>query len=226
MRTRFTAALLACCGITIPLFAQNKSSARLAESTAVLKAILDNERIPKSVVDKAVCVFVFPGVKKVGIGIGVTYGRGMITCRSGAQMSGKWSAPAMYTLDTGTLGVQLGSTSTDYVLLIMTQRGADKILSGKLKLGADASAVAGPSDAKASGFNDPNVDVLTYSQAKGLFAGAAFGSASMATDDDMNKELYGKPLNAIQIVRDGAAPVPAAGKELVNLLDKRSPKHL
>jgi lipid-binding SYLF domain-containing protein len=130
----------------------------------------------------------------------------------------------MYTLDTGSLGVQLGSTSTDYVLLIMTQRGADKVLSGKLKLGADASAVAGPNGAKAVGFNDPNVDVLTYSQAKGLFAGAALGSASMASDDDMNKELYGKPLNAAQIVRDGAAPVPAAGKNLVNFLDKRSPK--
>lgn len=130
----------------------------------------------------------------------------------------------MYTLDTGSLGVQLGSTSTDYVLLVMTERGANKVLSGKLKLGADASAVAGPSGAKASGFNDPNVDVLTYSQAKGLFAGASLGSASMATDDDMNKELYGKQLDATQIVRDGAAPVPAAGKDLVSFLDKLSPK--
>jgi len=130
----------------------------------------------------------------------------------------------MYTLDTGSLGLQLGSTSTDYVLLIMTQRGADKILSGKLKLGADASAVAGPDSAKAAGFNDPNVDVLMYSQAKGLFAGAAIGSASMATDDDMNKELYGKHLEAVQIVRDGAAPVPAAGQELVSYLDRVTAK--
>jgi lipid-binding SYLF domain-containing protein len=121
--------------------------------------------------------------------------------------------------------VQLGSTSTDYVLLVMTQRGADKVLSGKLKLGADASAVAGPSGAKAVGLNDPNVDVLTYSQAKGLFAGASLGSASLASDDDMNKELYGKPLNASQIVRDGVAPIPAAGRDLVNFLNKKSPKH-
>jgi lipid-binding SYLF domain-containing protein len=106
----------------------------------------------------------------------------------------------------------------------MTQRGADKVLSGKLKLGADASAVAGPTGAKAVGFNDPSVDVLTYSEAKGLFAGAAIGSASMATDSDMNKELYGKPLDAAQIVRDGVAPVPAAGKGLVSFLDKVSPK--
>jgi len=209
--------------ITLPLFAANKPSERLAESTAVLKTTIDKQDIPASIVDRAVCALVYPGVKKVGIGIGVTYGRGMITCRTGAQMNGKWSAPAMYTLDTGSLGAQLGSTSTDYVLLVMTQRGADKVLSGKLKLGADASAVAGPSGAKAVGLNDPNVDVLTYSQAKGLFAGAALGSASLASDDDMNKELYGKSLDATQIVKEGAAPVPTAGKALVAFLDKLSP---
>jgi SH3 domain-containing YSC84-like protein 1 len=209
---------------TPSLFAESKAAKRIAESTAVLKAILDKQEIPKSVVDKAVCVLVYPGVKKVGVGIGVTYGRGLITCRTGPSMKGKWSAPAMYTLDTGSLGVQLGSTATDYVLVVLTQRGAEKILSGKLKLGADASAVAGPTDAKAVGFNDPNVDVLAYSQAKGLFAGASLGSASMATDDDMNKELYGKPLNAAQIVRDGAAPVPHEGRDLVNFLDRVSPR--
>ncbi len=210
--------------VTAPsLLAESKASKRLAESTAVLKTILDKQQIPKYIVDKAECILVYPDVKKVGIGLGVTYGRGLITCRTGAQMNGKWSAPAMYTVDTGSLGVQLGSSSTDYVLLVMTQRGADKILSGKLKLGADASAVAGPTDAKAVGFNDPNVDVLAYSQAKGLFAGAALGSASMATDDDMNKELYGKPLSAVQIVRDGAVPVPAGGRDLVNFLDNMSP---
>jgi lipid-binding SYLF domain-containing protein len=132
----------------------------------------------------------------------------------------------MYTLDTGSLGLQLGTSSTDYVLLIMNERAADKVLSGKLKLGADASAVAGPSGAKAVGFNDPNVDVLTYSQAKGLFAGASLGSASMASDDDMNKELYGKALDATQIVHDGAAIATPAGKKLVEFLDKTSPKHI
>src|SRR5580698_589844 len=216
--------VLMCFAATVPLFAKGKASERVAESTSVLKTILDKQEIPIDVMDKAVCVLVYPNVRKVGIGIGVTYGRGLITCRTGAQMNGKWSAPAMYTLDTSSVGLQLGSSSTDYVLLVMTQRGADKVLSGKLKLGADASAVAGPTGAKANGFNDPNVDVLTYSQAKGLFAGVALGSASMATDSDMNKELYGKPLDASQIVRDGAAPVSAAGKGLVTFLDKVSPK--
>jgi lipid-binding SYLF domain-containing protein len=218
------ALIMICFAVASPLLAQNKASDRLTESTTVLKTILNKQSIPKSIIDKAVCVMVYPSVRKVGIGLGVTYGRGMIMCRTGADMNGKWSAPAMYTLDTGSLGLQLGSTSTDFVLLIMTARGADKILSGKLKLGADASAVAGPDGAKATGFNDPNVDVLSYSQAKGLFAGAALGSASMATDDDMNKELYGKPITATQIIRDGAAPVPAAGKDMVNFLDKLSPR--
>lgn len=211
---------------TLPLIAQEKSATRLAESTAVLKTIVNEQGIPKSLLGKAVCVLVYPSVKKVGVGIGVTYGRGVITCREGSEMNGMWSAPAMYTLDTGSLGAQLGSTSTDYVLLVMTQRGANKVLSGKLKLGADASAVAGPSGAKASTFNDPNVDILTYSQAKGLFAGAALGSASMASDDEMNKELYGKPIDATQIVRDGATSVPAPGKDLVAFLDRISPKHI
>ena len=210
---------------TFPLLAQDKSSQRLTESTAVLKTILTDQGIPKSLLNKAICVLVYPSVRKVGVGIGVTYGRGMITCRKGAEMNGKWSAPAMYTLDTGSLGVQLGSTSTDYVLLVLTQRGANKVLSGKLKLGADASAVAGPSGAKAVGFNDPNVDILTYSQAKGLFAGASLGSASMASDSDMNHELYGKPLDATQIVRGDAVPVPTAGKDLVSFLNTVSPRH-
>ena len=128
----------------------------------------------------------------------------------------------MYTLDTGSLGVQLGSTSTDYVLLVMNTRGADKVLSGKLKLGADANATAGPSSANAVGFNDPNVDILTYSQAKGLFAGVSLGSASMGTDNDANKELYGKDVDAMQIVRSGAAQPPAAGKGLVDELNRMS----
>jgi len=212
--------LLVCFAISLPLFAENKYSKRLAESTTVLTTILDKHEIPQDVLDKTVCVLVYPGVKKVAIGIGATYGRGVLSCRTGTEMTGKWSAPAMYTLDTGSLGVQLGSTSTDYVLLVMTTRGANKVLSGKLKLGADANATAGPSSANAVGFNDPNVDILTYSQSKGLFAGVSLGSASMGTDNDANKELYGKEIDAAQIVREGATTVPAAGKGLVDELNK------
>ena len=218
--------LLMCVAVSLPLFAQSKPAKRLADSTAVLQTILDKSEIPQNILDKAACVLIYPSVKKVGIGLGVSYGRGVLVCRTGAKMNGHWSAPAMYTLDTGSLGVQLGSTATDYVLLVMTERGADKVLSGKLKLGAGASAVAGPSGANAAGFNAPNVDILSYSQSKGLFAGASLGSASMGSDSDANKELYGKSVDATQIIRDGAVPVPPAGKALVNLLEKLTPKRM
>jgi lipid-binding SYLF domain-containing protein len=212
--------------LTLPAVAQNKIDDRLGNSAEVLKQILAKpDAIPKQYLDKARCVLVFPAVKKVGVGLGVTYGRGVIVCRSGTDMTGPWSAPAMYKLDVGSLGVQLGSSSTDYVLLVETKTGAEKILSGKLKLGANCSAVAGPSGAQAQGLNDPNVDVLTYSRAKGgLFAGAALGSASMDTDDDANKSLYGKDITATQIVREGAVTITPSGKSLDSVLNKASPK--
>lgn len=217
--------LLLCLAVSIPVLADNKVDKRLADSTTVLQTILDKHEIPANVMNKAVCVLIYPSVKKVGVGLGMSYGRGVLVCRSGADMSGKWSAPAMYTLDTGSLGAQLGGTATDYVLLIMNPQAAGKALEGKLKLGADASAVAGPSAASA-GTYDEKADLLTYSQAKGLFAGATLGTASMGSDNDANKALYGKDVTAAQIVRDGAVPVPAAGKALDALLDKSSPKHM
>src|SRR5271168_1905891 len=216
-------AVLLCLVVAVPAVAQ-KADKRLAESAAVLKTIADKKEISNTAWSRAKCVLVYPSVKKVGIGIGVSYGRGVLVCRTGANMDGKWGAPIMYTLDTGSLGAQLGSTSTDYVLLVITQRGADKVLSGKLKLGAGASAVAGPSGANAAAFNDPNVDILSYSQSKGLFAGAALGSASMASDDSMNKELYGKDIDAPQMVRDGSTPIPPAAQPLINELKRASPK--
>jgi lipid-binding SYLF domain-containing protein len=212
--------------VTLPAIAQNKIDNRLGDSAEVLKQLLaKHDEIPQAYLDKAVCVLVFPNVKKVGVGLGVTYGRGVILCRSGKDMSGPWSAPAMYKLDVGSLGVQLGSSSTDYVLLVETKTGAQKILSGKLKLGADATAVAGPTGAKAVGANDTNVDVLTYSRAKGgLFAGASLASASLDTDDDANKTVYGKDISATEIVRENAVTVTPAGKALEQTLTKASPK--
>jgi lipid-binding SYLF domain-containing protein len=218
-------AVFVCLAACVPVVAQ-KADQRLADSTAVLQTIMVKHEIPKDVLDKAVCVMVYPSVKKVGIGIGVGYGRGVLVCRTGANLHGKWGAPIMYTLDTHSIGAQLGSSATDYVLLVMTQRGADKVLSGKLKLGAGASAVAGPSGANASGFNDPNVDILSYAQSKGLFAGASLGTASMAADDDINKELYGKPIDAAQMVHDSETPIPDAAQPLVAVLQKASPRRM
>jgi SH3 domain-containing YSC84-like protein 1 len=216
-------AVLLCLAASIPAVAQ-KADKRLAESAAVLKTINTKSSIPDTAWGKTKCVLVYPSVRKVAVGIGGTYGRGVLACRSGAEFNGKWGAPIMYTLDVGSLGVQLGSSSTDYVLLVITDRGANKILSGKLKLGADASAVAGPSGANASGFNDPNIDILSYSQSKGLFAGASLGSASMASDTSVNTELYGKDIDAAQMVKDGTTPIPAAAQPLINELKKASPK--
>jgi lipid-binding SYLF domain-containing protein len=208
-------------------FAQNKIDDRVGESAEVLKQILAKpDEIPHTLLQKATCVLVFPAVKKVGVGIGVTYGRGVIVCRTGTDMKGHWSAPAMYKLDVGSLGVQLGSSATDYVLLVESKTGAMKILSGKLKLGADATAVAGPTGAKAVGANDVNTDILTYSRAKsGLFAGASLGSASMDTDDDANKTLYGKSITASEIVREGAVQATPSGKRLVAILQGAAPGH-
>jgi SH3 domain-containing YSC84-like protein 1 len=217
--------VLMCFACALPVVAQTKADDRLNESADVLKTITSKQEIPKSILDKARCVVVYPRVKKVGIGIGMSYGRGVVSCRQGNTMQGRWSAPAMYKLDTGSLGVQLGGSSTDFVILVMTQTGAEKLLSGKLKLGADASAVAGPSGAKAVGANDPNTDLLTYSQAKdGLFAGASLGSASLSTDDDANKMLYGHDITATQVVRDGATTTPASARAFMSALNAASPK--
>jgi SH3 domain-containing YSC84-like protein 1 len=213
--------------VTASATAQNKIDDRLGESAEVLRQMMAKasaDGVPKAVLNHAACVLVFPSVKKVGIGIGGTYGRGVLVCRTGTEMKGPWSAPAMYKLDVGSLGVQLGSSSTDYVLLLENKTTAMKILSGKLKLGADATAVAGPSGAKAVGANDTNLDVLTYSRAKGgLFAGASLGSASMETDDSANKTVYGKDISATEIVREGGVTVTPAGQAIVKILTQASP---
>jgi lipid-binding SYLF domain-containing protein len=211
--------------IALPSFAQNKIDNRLGDSAEVLSQFLSKgDAIPRQLLNRARCVLVFPNVKKVAVGVGGTYGRGVIVCRTGTNMTGPWSAPAMYKINVGSLGVQLGSSSTDYVLLVQTPLGAQKVLSGKLKLGADATAVAGPTGAKAVGANDTNIDVLTYSRAKGgLFAGASLASAGLDTDDDANKTVYGKPLTAVEIVREGQAQTTPAGQRLVNVLKEASP---
>jgi len=214
-----------CLCMTLSAIAQEKLDKRIADSTTVLTNIIDKPNgIPKSLLDKASCVLVYPSVKKVGVGLGVGYGRGVLVCRSGKTMDGNWGAPVMYTLDTSSLGAQLGSTSTDYVLLVMSQTGADKVLSGNIKLGSDATAAAGPAGAQASAFNDPKIDILTYSQTKGLFAGASLGNAAMGADNKADQQLYGKTVDAVEIIR-GDVPVPATGKSLVDMLNKVSPKH-
>lgn len=223
MNKAMIAIAIACLAVTFPMSAEKKDEERLADSAIVLRSVLAKD-LPVAILHKANCVLVFPNVKKVAIGIGGSYGRGALVCRNGATMKGSWGAPAMYSLDQGSIGVQLGSTSTDFVLVIMSVKGAEQILNGKTKLGSDAAAAAGPTGAEATSYNAEamKTDVLTYSRSKGLFAGVSLKGASMDTDDDANKELYGKEISAKQIVSGGSPIVPAA-RPLVDLLNKTSP---
>jgi lipid-binding SYLF domain-containing protein len=221
MKTKFVVVLLAL-AFALPSFAQKKEDERLANAATAMQTILSNG-LPKSILDQADCILIFPSVKKVAIGIGGSYGRGALLCRQGANMDGAWGAPAMYKLDQGSIGVQLGSTATDFVLVVMDKKGTQQILNGKTKLGGNAAAAAGPTGAQATGYNADamQTDVLTYSRSKGLFAGVSLEGATMDTDDDANKALYGKQISAKEIVSGGEAVVPAA-KALVDLLDQTS----
>jgi len=211
-----------CLAVASPMFAQKKEDERLSNSATVLREILVDKGLPTSILDQAHCIVVFPSVKKVAVGIGGSYGRGVLVCRNGGEMNGDWGAPAMYKLDSASIGVQLGSTATDFVLVVMNHKGAEQILNGKTKLRADAAAAAGPTGAQAVGYNaaSMHVDVLTYSRTKGLFAGVSLVGASMDSDDDANKAVYGQH-SAKDIVEGGQAAPPAA-RDLIDELDKIS----
>jgi SH3 domain-containing YSC84-like protein 1 len=217
--------LALCFVVASPLFAQKKEEERLSNAATAMQTILsENNGLPKSILDQADCVLIFPSVKKVAVGIGGSYGRGALICRKGEKMNGGWGAPAMYKLDQGSIGVQLGSTATDFVLVVMNSKGAQQILNGKTKLGADAAAAAGPTQANGYNADAMKVDVLTYSRSKGLFAGVSLEGASMDGDDDANKALYGKAISAKDIVGGGESAT-AAAKPLIDVLDKTSPTH-
>jgi lipid-binding SYLF domain-containing protein len=224
MKTKL-AILGLCLTIAFPLLAQKKEDQRLSDSATVMKELSQGDKgLPKSILNQAMCVLVFPSVKKVAVGIGGSYGRGVLVCRKGSKMDGEWGAPVMYALDQGSVGVQLGSTATDFVLVVMNDKGVDAILNGKTKLGSNAAAAAGPTGAQATSYNAANMksDVLTYSRSKGLFAGVSLEGASIDTDKDANKSLYGKEMGAKEIVTGGQT-APAAAEPLVSLLDSTSP---
>jgi lipid-binding SYLF domain-containing protein len=220
---RTMVSVVLCLAVASPLFAQKKEAERLSNSATVLQELLAGD-LPKSILDKADCVVIFPSVKKVAVGIGGSYGRGAMVCRSGDKMDGKWGAPAMYALDQGSLGIQLGSTATDFVMVVMNQKGAEQILNGKTKLGGNAAAAAGPTGAQATSYNAAamNVDVLTYTRSKGLFAGVSLQGASLEPDSNANKALYGKDISAKDIVEGGQTVIPAA-ESLVSALNQATP---
>src|SRR5947199_1888789 len=221
-------ALLLACAFLPPVFAANdeKEEDRIKESGQVLKeivAIPDN--IPQDLLDKAECVVVLPSVKKGAFGIGGSYGRGVMVCRNGQHYTGKWGAPALYALEGVSIGFQLGGQATDFVLLVMNQKGAQSLLYSKVKLGADASAAAGPKGRTAEGATDivMNAEILSYSRNKGLFAGVSLEGSTLRSDGSANEKLYGKKLSAKEIIREGRIGVPACAHELDSLLNTKSP---
>jgi SH3 domain-containing YSC84-like protein 1 len=211
-----------------PLLAQ-KEVDRLQNSATVLKEILGMpDSIPKDLLDRAECVIVIPSVKKFAVGVGGSYGRGVMTCRGGQAFDGPWGAPAMVILEGGSIGLQLGGQATDYVLLVMNDRGADSILSSKVKLGGDASAAAGPKGRTAGASTDiaMRAEILTYSRARGLFAGVSLEGSTLRQDSEGDQAVYGKKVEAREIVRGGGVTVPAGAQPLVDLLNQRSPQNL
>ena len=206
-----------------------KEVERLEQCGEVLKEILDiPDNLPTDLLNDAECVIVFPSVKKFAMGIGGSYGRGAIVCRSGAHFTGPWGPPAMFALEGANIGLQLGGQATDFVLLVMNPKGAESVLKSKVKLGGDASAAAGPKGRTAAAQTDIvlKAEILTYSRSRGLFAGISLEGSTLRQDNGANENLYGRKLTAQEIVRAHKVGTPTAGQKLVALLNKQSPKNL
>lgn len=208
---------------------KDKDEDRLRNCGEVIHEILNvPDDIPQDLLDKAECVIVMPSVLKGAFLVGGSYGRGAMSCRSGEHFDGPWGAPTMMALEGGSIGFQLGGEATDFVLLVMNARGASSILNSKVKLGADASAAAGPKGRSAEAATDATLraEVLTYSRARGLFAGISLEGSTLRPDADANQRVYGKKLEAKDIALHGVVPAPPSSKELVDVLNQHSPKNL
>jgi len=205
---------------------KGKQEERLQNAGAVMGEILNiPDNIPQDLLDKARCVVVIPSVLKAAFVVGGTYGRGTMVCRTGKTMRGAWGAPAMMVLEGGSLGFQLGGEATDFVLLVMGDRGASSLLHSKTKLGGDASVAAGPVGRTAEANTDAYMrsEILTYSRARGLFAGVSLEGASLREDNEGNEALYGRKISAAEIVQGPSPATPESAHKLVALLDKASP---
>src|SRR5580700_11994784 len=219
-------ALALVASLAVPLPADSKECDRVDNAGKVMKEIMDiPDDIPQTVIDKAYCVVVLPSVLKLAFVFGASYGRGVMTCRSGSDFRGPWGAPTMMALEGGSFGLQLGGQATDFVLLLMSPRSAENILTSKVKIGGDASAAAGPVGRTASAETDVTLraEILSYSRARGLFAGISLTGSTLRADNDANKNLYGKDLTAQQIVFQHAVAPPPAASLLLSVLNKKSP---
>lgn len=208
---------------------KSKDESRLENAGQALQEIMNiPDNIPQTILDKADCVIVIPSVLKAAFIVGGSYGRGAMTCRSGKDFRGPWGAPTMMALEGGSFGFQIGGQATDFVLLVMNQRGASAILSSKVKLGADAAAAAGPVGRNAQADTDVTLraEILTYSRSRGLFAGVSLEGSTLRPDDDANERIYGKPITAEDIALNSTVPIPASARLMISTLNQHSPKNL
>src|SRR5580700_2236178 len=206
----------------------NKEQKRLEECGTVMQEVLNiPDNIPHDLLEKAECVIVVPSVKKLAFGVGADYGRGAMVCRTGEHFRGPWGAPAMYALEGGSVGFQIGGEATDLILLVMNDSGMNSILSSKVKLGADASVAAGPLGRDASAATDAwmKAEILSYSRSRGVFAGVSLEGSTIRPDDDASADVYGRPMKASEIVRGEHVGVPDTGRHLVRVLDKNAPRN-
>jgi SH3 domain-containing YSC84-like protein 1 len=226
---RISSCLMALAMIAPPLVAQDKKEAeRLENCGEVIREIMDiPDDIPQDLIDKAECVIIYPSVLKAAFVVGGSYGRGAMTCRTGEHYTGPWSAPSMMALEGGSFGFQIGGQATDFVLLVMNPRGAHSILKSKVKLGADASVAAGPKGRTASADTDATMraEVLSYSRSRGLFAGISLEGSTVRPDNEANERVYGKKLDAEEIIFKGAVAVPPPAQQLIAYLNRKSPKN-
>ena len=224
-----TAALSLCLVVAVASTgAANKEESRLENSGVVLEEILGvPDNIPQELLEKAECVIVIPSMLKVAVGLGGNYGRGAMVCRTGPSFDGAWGAPAMYALDGGSVGLQLGAQATDLVLLVMNRKGVEALLDSKVKLGGSASAAAGPKGRDLSAATDVTMraEILSYSRTRGLFAGVSLDGASLRPDNDASEQVYGRRINARTIVNATDLSVPAAGRRFVDALEKSAPRN-
>ena len=207
---------------------ETKDEDRIRNSGVVMTEILNiPDDIPQDLLDKAECVVVFPSVLKAAFIVGASYGRGVMTCRSGDNFNGPWGAPSMMALEGGSFGLQIGGQATDFVLLVMNDRGANGILSSKVKLGGDASVAAGPVGRDASAETDVSLraEILSYSRARGVFAGVSLEGSTIRPDNDANEKVYGQKVSAKAIVLENETRVPPAADRLVSTLNSRTPRH-
>jgi len=204
-----------------------KENDRIRNSGTVLKEVLNvPDDIPRDLLAKTRCVIVLPSVLKAAFVAGADYGRGIMTCRTGKDFTGSWGAPTMMALEGGSFGFQIGGEATDFVILVMNNRGAESLLHSKVKLGADAAIAAGPKGREVEADTDVTMraEMFSYSRSRGVFAGVSLEGTTLRPDNDANRRLYGKNVSAVEIIKESKVEAPESAHTLIATLQQASPK--